>query len=124
LQVNNVTPITPESAPEDVIYIYDGKRRWWGERRIKMLVAIALLVGLLIGVFVGIITSHELNVKASPFYREAVQRGDAALAMLSQVAAQLEALGHGKRVIIADDLQRAKEAIGIVSKGRVVSTEV
>jgi hypothetical protein len=122
-------PTTNEKSPGDVIYIYDGKRSWKTDRRYTLLhvtiaVAIALVVGIIIGHILALVYGHAILAKTSVFYKEAIMRGDAAMAMLAHAATELESFGSGKnRVVLADDLRKLKQQVTGASRGVIVQKE-
>jgi uncharacterized protein YneF (UPF0154 family) len=95
----------------DTVMIYEGKRQWWNDRRIKLAITVAVLLGLIVGLIIGhilsLIYAHEMLAKASPIYAQLVARGDAAMAMLKKVHDQIAHVEgqpdrNRKRVVLTD----------------------
>ena len=43
---------------ENMVYIYDGLKRWWADRRIKEWLVAAFIVGLALGIVIGLIAGR------------------------------------------------------------------
>jgi hypothetical protein len=83
-----------------------------------MAVIIALLVGLIVGaILMGIFTmihGHSVLIEASQLYKDLIDRGDAAIALLAQFKKELDASisgSGGNRVVLAKDLSSLQKML-------------